>query len=157
MHGYGNIKNNSVKIIIGSDHAGYTLKKAVVQFLNEKHNEVEDIGTDSEDPVDYPDYGFRVAESVSDGSYEKGILVCGSGIGMSIVANKVPGIRAALCMTPEQAEFSKSHNDANILVLAGRFTDEQTAREVVQRWLNTEFEGGRHARRIKKIHAHNGE
>lgn len=146
-----------MKIIIGSDHAGYKLKEAVVQFLKEMHTEVEDIGTDSESPVDYPDYGYRVAESVSDGSYEKGILVCGSGIGMSIVANKVPGIRAALCMTPEQAEFSKSHNDANILVLAGRFTDEQTAREVVQRWLNTEFEGGRHARRIKKIHKHNSE
>ena len=146
-----------MKIIIGSDHAGYKLKKTVVQFLKEKHIEVEDIGTDSEDPVDYPDYGFRVAESVSNGSYKRGILICGSGIGMSIVANKVPGIRAALCMTPEQAELSKRHNDANILVLAGRFTDEQTARESVKRWLNAKFEGGRHARRVKKIHAHNGE
>jgi len=154
IHGYGNIKSNAVKIIIGSDHAGYALKKAVVQFLKDNHVEVEDIGTDSEEPVDYPDYGYRAAERVSDGSYEKGILICGSGIGMSIVANKVPGIRAALCMTPEQAEFSRSHNDANILVLAGRFTDEQTAKESVRRWLNTEFEGGRHARRVEKIHSY---
>lgn len=156
MHGYGNIKNNSVKIIIGSDHAGYTLKKAIGQFLKEIHTEVEDIGTGSENPVDYPDYGYRLAKSVSDGSYDKGILICGSGIGMSVVANKVPGIRAALVMTPEQAELSKTHNDANVLVLAGRLTDEQTAKELVRLWLDAKFEGGRHARRIRKIHTLNG-
>ena len=141
-----------MKVIIGSDHAGFNLKKAVVQFLKDEKIEVEDIGTDSEESVDYPDYGYRVAKSVADGIYDQGILICGSGVGMSIVANKVPGVRAALVASPEQAEISKRHTDANILVLAGRMTEEKTAQESVRRWLNAEFEGGRHARRIHKIH-----
>ncbi len=141
-----------MKIIIGSDHAGYKLKKALVRFFTSENKEIDDIGTDSEDSVDYPDYGIKVAQSVANGAYDKGILICGSGVGMSIVANKIVGVRAALVMTPEQAELSKKHNNANILVLAGRFTDEKTAIDLLRTWLETSFEGGRHAKRVQKIH-----
>jgi len=141
-----------MKIILGNDHAGFALKKAIVEFLKEQHIAVDDAGSYSDEPVDYPDIGYPVAKSVADGRYDYGILLCGSGIGMSVVANKVPGIRAALCMTPEQGELSKTHNNANIIVLAARLIDEQTAIEIVRRWLNSNFEGGRHSRRIQKIH-----
>lgn len=141
-----------MKLIIGNDHAGFKLKKSLVQFLREKSVEVEDIGTGSDDSVDYPDYGYKVARSVAGGAFDQGILICGSGAGMSIVANKVPGIRAALVASSEQAELSKKHNDANILVFAGRFMDVETAKDAVWKWINAEFEGGRHSQRVHKIH-----
>ncbi|MFC1492453.1 ribose 5-phosphate isomerase B [candidate division KSB1 bacterium] len=141
-----------MKIIIGCDHAGFDLKKYISEELRGLNIDFEDIGAFSEDSVDYPDYGIKVAESVSEGSFDKGILICGAGIGMSIVANKVKNIRAALCMTPEQAELSRRHNDSNILVMAGRLTGKETAKEILNKWLKAEFEGGRHERRIIKIH-----
>ncbi|MFC1554375.1 ribose 5-phosphate isomerase B [candidate division KSB1 bacterium] len=139
-------------LIIGSDHAGFELKESIVEYLRSEKIEVEDIGTKSPESVDYPDFGFKVAESVAEGRFERGILVCGSGVGMSIVANKVPGIRAALCMNTDQAKLCRQHNDANILVLAGRMTDPDTAKDMVKLWLNAGFEGGRHSRRLDKIH-----
>lgn len=141
-----------MKIIIGCDHAGYHLKIFLLKCLEKESIEVDDIGTDSDEAVDYPDYGYKVARSVSSGVYDRGILICGSGVGMSIVANKISGIRAALVMSAEQAEMSKKHNDANILVFAGRMIDDNTAEDAVLRWLNAEFEGGRHSRRVHKIH-----
>lgn len=136
-----------MKIIIGSDHAGFDLKEALKGAIGG----MTDIGTDSGESVDYPDFGVRVARAVSSGEYESGILICGSGVGMSIVANKVPGIRAALCTDVDTARLSRMHNDANILVLTGRRTDLKEAVAIVTVWLETPFEGGRHARRLDKI------
>jgi len=136
-----------VKIIIGSDHAGFDLKEA----LKESFDGMVDVGTYSEDSVDYPDFAARVARAVSSGEFERGILICGSGVGMSIVANKFSGIRAALCTDTDTARMSRMHNDANILVLAGRRTDVETAAAIVKVWLDTPFEGGRHKRRLDKI------
>jgi len=136
-----------MKIIIGSDHAGFDLKEALKGAIGG----MTDIGTDSGESVDYPDFGVRVARAVSSGEYERGILICGSGVGMSIVANKVPGIRAALCTDVDTARLSRMHNDANTLVLAGRRTDLKEAVAIVTVWLETPFEGGRHARRLDKI------
>lgn len=142
-----------MKIAIGSDHAGFSVKEYVKRVLNEMDIEVDDVGTESEDPVDYPDYGIAVARRVSLGIAEKGILVCGSGIGMSIVANKIPGVRAALCLDADTARMSRRHNDSNVLVLAGRKTDFRKIRSILTPWLNTPFEGGRHKRRLDKIRA----
>jgi len=139
-----------MRIIIASDHAGYKLKKSLIEFLDKKYS-VKDFGTDSEESVDYPDFGFSASEKVAQGEFDRGILICGTGIGMSIVANKVKGIRAALCNSVEIAKLSRQHNDANILVLAGRFMNKNLAVEIVKTWLNTEFNGGRHKRRIDKI------
>ena len=136
-----------MKIIIGSDHAGFDLKEALKGAIGG----MTDIGTDSGESVDYPDFGVRVARAVSSGEYERGILICGSGVGMSIVANKIPGIRGALCTDVNTARLSRMHNDANILVLAGRRTDLKEAVAIVTVWLETPFEGGRHARRLDKI------
>jgi ribose 5-phosphate isomerase B len=138
-------------IIIGSDHAGFPLKETIKLFLSDMEYAVTDVGTDSADCVDYPDFGVRVAERVSEGEFDRGILVCGSGVGMTIVANKFARVRAALCLDEEAARLSRQHNDANILVLAGRRTETETAQSITQIWLNTEFEGGRHQRRIDKI------
>ena len=139
------------QIIIGSDHAGFPLKETVKRYIAELGYEVTDAGTDSPANVDYPDFGALVAQRVSAGEFDWGILVCGSGVGMSIVANKFPGVRAALCLDEETARMSRLHNDANILVLAGRRTDAETAKSITRLWLNTDFEGGRHQRRIDKI------
>jgi ribose 5-phosphate isomerase B len=136
-----------MKIIIGSDHAGFALKEALKRVFDG----MTDVGTDSEDSVDYPDFGARVAHAISSGEFERGILICGSGVGMSIVANKFPGVRAALCTDTETARLSRMHNDANVLVLAGRRTDTDTAVAIVDVWLATPFEGERHARRLDKI------
>lgn len=136
-----------MKIIIGSDHAGFELKEA----LKGSFDGMVDAGTYSEDSVDYPDFAARVARAVSSGEFERGILICGSGVGMSIVANKFPGVRAALCTDTDTARMSRMHNDANILVLAGRRTDVETALAIVRVWLDSEFEGGRHKRRLDKI------
>jgi ribose 5-phosphate isomerase B len=139
-----------MNIIIASDHAGFRLKQALYNFLHEKYK-ITDIGTFSEEPVDYPDYGFPAAQKVANGEYDRGILLCGSGIGMSIVANKVENIRAALCTSPEIAILSRKHNNANILVLPGRFMAESQAKEIAIAWLSTDFEAGRHQRRLEKI------
>ena len=140
------------KIIIAADHGGYSLKEALKPHLTEMGLVVTDAGTDSDQAVDYPDFGGKAAEAVSGGLFPRGILICGSGVGMSIVANRFPGVRAALCLDEETARLSRMHNDANILVLAGRKTDPETAGKIVRTWLSTPFEGGRHQRRLDKIH-----
>ncbi|UCE18720.1 MAG: ribose 5-phosphate isomerase B [Gemmatimonadota bacterium] len=145
-----------MKIVVASDHAGFQLKEAVKAFLTSQGYEPVDFGTTSEDSVDYPDYGIPAAEAVARGAGARGVFVCGSGIGMSILANKIPGIRAALCTTVKMAEFSRSHNDANVLVLGERIVDKDSALEIVKVWLSTPFEGGRHKRRIEKITAYEG-
>ena len=138
------------KIIIASDHVGFKLKKFLLKELNNKYD-VVDFGTFNEESVDYPDYGFPVAEKVASGEFERGILICGSGLGMSIVANKVKGIRASLCTSIDIARLSRTHNNANILVLPGRFMKEELAKEIVKVWLTTDFNDGRHQRRNDKI------
>jgi len=139
-------------IAIASDHAGYDLKNKVKSYLEQKPLSVDDFGTFKNDPVDYADYGILATRAVAQGKADKGILICGSGIGMSIVANKVNGIRAALCLSEEMAEMSRRHNDANILVLGGRIVKFEKAVKIIDVWLKTPFDGGRHFRRINKIH-----
>ncbi|MFZ5877316.1 MAG: ribose 5-phosphate isomerase B [Nitrospirota bacterium] len=140
-----------MKIAIGSDHAGVGLKDRIGALLAELGQSVEDLGTNGIEPVDYPVYGARVAEAVSTGTVERGILVCGSGVGMSIVANKFPGVRAALCTDAQLARSSRAHNDANVLVLGERVLDPENGLAIVKAWLETPFDGGRHARRLQKI------
>lgn len=139
------------KIIIGADHAGFSLKETLRPFLESIGFAVTDVGTNSEDSVDYPDFGKKVAGAVAAGLFTRGIMICGSGIGMSIVANRFPGVRGALCLDPETARLSRLHNNSNILVLAGRKTDPDTAKNILQTWLDTPFAGGRHQRRLDKI------
>ena len=136
---------------IGSDHAGYALKEDVKKVLEGRNDTVVDAGTNTENSVDYPDFGIEVARLVSEGKAEKGILICGTGIGMSVTANKVKGIRAALVFDLYTAIQSRKHLDANILVLGGRITGKGLAEEIVRAWLDTPFEGGRHQKRIDKI------
>ncbi|MEK6647366.1 MAG: ribose 5-phosphate isomerase B [Candidatus Firestonebacteria bacterium] len=139
-------------IALGSDHASFELKEEIKKNLAEQKIEFKDFGTNSCNSVDYPEFGFKVANAVANGEYPKGILFCGSGIGMSIVANKVPKIRAALCNDVYTAKLSREHNDANILVLAGRIIGIGLAKEIVKVWLNTKFsEEKRHADRISQI------
>ncbi len=140
-----------MKLAIASDHAGFCLKEDIKKAYPDI--DWKDFGAFSEEAVDYPDTGTPAARSVLSGECEKGILICGSGIGMSIVANRLKGIRAALCCTPEIAKLSRLHNDANVLVLAGRFTPAPMALEIIRVWLETPFEGGRHQRRVDKIEA----
>ncbi|MCU0554473.1 MAG: ribose 5-phosphate isomerase B [Syntrophales bacterium] len=140
-----------MNIIIGADHAGYALKEAVKAELSAAGRRLVDAGTRGEESVDYPDFGVLAAEGVSSGRFERGILVCGSGVGMAIVANKFPGVRAALCLDEETARLSRQHNDSNVLVLAGRKTDPDTAGRIARVWLETPFEGGRHQKRLDKI------
>lgn len=140
-----------MKIAIGADHAGFELKNQIRERLAAAGHEVSDFGTDSADSTDYPDYADQVGRAVAEGDAERGILVCGSGIGMSIAANKIRGVRAALCTNEESANITRRHNDANVLTLGARFTDDVTAQAVVQTFLSTEFEGGRHSRRVQKI------
>lgn len=138
-------------IAIGCDHAGVELKQQIIALLKDLHIEGIDYGTDSTESVDYPDFGEKVSEAVSSGKIQKGILICGTGIGMSIVANKFPGVRASLCNELFTAKMSRLHNDANILVLGGRIVGKDLAREIVKTWVNTPFEGERHCRRLEKI------
>ena len=140
-----------MKVALASDHAGFKLKEAVKAFLTSHGHEPIDFGTNSEESVDYPDYGFPAAESVAQGECDVGILVCGSGIGMSMLANRVSGVRAALCTSVKMAEYSRAHNDANILVLGERITEYKLASDIITVWLSTPFEGGRHQRRIDKM------
>ena len=140
-----------MKIVIGSDHAGLELKEYLKGILIRENYEVTDYGTDSPQSVDYPDYGFKVAKDVAAGKADRGILVCGTGMGMSIVANKVKGIRAALAYDTYTAVQSRKHLDANILVLGERVTGKGLAEEIMKAWLSADFEGGRHSGRIAKI------
>jgi len=140
------------KIAIASDHAGRELKEDIKVFLKELGvSNAVDMGTNGNEAVDYPDYGIPVAEKVSRGELEKGILICGTGIGMSIVANKFPNVRAALVNDVYSARMAREHNDANILVIGGRIAGKGLAREMVKTWLGARFEGGRHQRRLDKI------
>jgi ribose 5-phosphate isomerase B len=138
-------------IAIGCDHAGVELKKEIISLLRDLRIECIDYGTNGTESVDYPDFGEKVSEAVSSGKIEKGILICGTGIGMSIVANKFPAVRASLCNGLFAAKMSRLHNDANVLVLGGRVTGKDLAKEIVRTWVNTPFEGERHAKRLKKI------
>ncbi|HCY88378.1 MAG TPA: ribose 5-phosphate isomerase B [Desulfobacteraceae bacterium] len=138
-------------IIIGSDHAAYGLKEKIKDLLFTLGFRVEDAGTDSEASVNYVEYGKKVAGAVSKGEYPRGILLCGTGLGMSYVANRFKGVRAALCSDVFSAQMSRQHNDANVLVLGGRIVGDVLAFELVKTWLNTGFEGGRHLDRIQSI------
>jgi len=140
-----------MKIAIGADHAGFELKNQLSEVLRQTGHEVCDFGTNSAESADYPDYAVRVAKAVAFGTVERGVLVCGSGVGMSIAANKVHGIRAALGVTLEEVRLTRAHNNANVLTLGARFTDPGLARELLRTFLETPFEGGRHERRVAKI------
>lgn len=140
-----------MKIAIGCDHGGFTLKNAVIKHLQEKGIEVKDFGTDSEESCDYPEFAQKVAEEVAAKNYEFGIVICGTGIGISISANKVPGIRAALCHDTFSAHATREHNNANILAMGQRVTGEGLALDIVDTFLEAKFEGGRHEKRISKI------
>lgn len=141
-----------MKIALGSDHGGYHLKEAIKKYLEEKGIQYQDYGTNSTESVDYPEFGMKVAEAITSGICEKGILCCGTGIGIAISANKVPGIRCAVVSDTFSAQMSREHNDANILALGGRVVGIGLALKIVEVWLNTEFAGGRHERRIQLIH-----
>ncbi|MBI5788414.1 MAG: ribose 5-phosphate isomerase B [Candidatus Schekmanbacteria bacterium] len=139
------------KIVIGSDHGAWDLKETIKADLLSKAYQVEDYSKPTPEPVDYPQIGEKVARAVSDGSVKRGILMCGTGIGMSLVANKFPGVRAALCHDEFTARMSREHNDANVLVLGGRVLDKDLAKDIVKIWLETAFAGERHARRVAMI------
>lgn len=141
----------NVRIAMGCDHAGYPLKEALKAFLNEEGHEVEDLGTDSEEMVDYPDFCAAAARAVVDGRADRGIVLGGSGQGEQLAANKVHGSRAALCNDLYLAELSRRHNDANVLAMGGRIVAVALAKEIVRLWLATPFEGGRHARRLEQV------
>jgi ribose 5-phosphate isomerase B len=145
------MEGKTMKVAIGSDHAGLDLKERIKQILTDLKVEFTDFGTNSHDSCDYPDYARKVAESVAKGEHERGLLCCGSGIGVSIVANKVRGVRAALVHDTEAAVLSRQHNDANVLCLPGRTLDVAKAPEIISSWLKEPFEGGRHATRVAKI------
>jgi len=138
-------------IAIGCDHAGVDLKKDILSLLHDLRIECIDYGTNSAESVDYPDFGEKVSEAVSSGKIERGILICGTGIGMSIVANKFSGVRASLCNELFTAKMSRLHNDANILVIGGRIVGKDLAKEIVRTWVSTPFEGKRHCKRLDKI------
>lgn len=141
------------KIGVGSDHAGVNLKNKIAEFLKEKGYEVTDYGTNSTTSCDYPVYAKAVAKSVANGENERGIICCGSGIGVSIAANKVKGVRAVLAHEPYSAMLSRLHNDANVLCLGERITGESLALDIVETWLHSEYEGGRHQRRVDMLDA----
>ena len=137
-----------MKLAIGSDHGGFRLKEAIKTYLLAHDYEVTDFGTESEDSCDYPDFALPVAEAVAKGEYDRGILICGTGIGIGIVANKVKGVRAALCHDTFSAEACRNHNDANILTMGERIVGEGLALKIVETFLNSDFEGGRHQKRV---------
>lgn len=140
-----------MKIAIGADHAGFEEKEKVKKTLDRLGVEYTDMGTNSTESVDYPDFAQKVGEAVAAGEYDRGILVCGSGTGMAIAANKVPGIRAAVAWNEEIAKLSRHHNNANVLALAARFIPDEEQEKIVKAWLETGFDGGRHERRVEKI------
>ena len=140
-----------MKIVIGSDHAAYELKEAIKEKLISEGHEVIDVGCDSTESVDYPKYGHAVGRTVASGEAERGIAVCGSGIGISIACNKVPGIRAALCTSVEMAEMCRRHNNANVVCMGARMISQELAFDIIDKWMTTDFEGGKHLRRINEI------
>jgi ribose 5-phosphate isomerase B len=140
-----------MRIAIGSDHRGFDVKRRIVALLQRLNHEVIDLGPHSSDSVDYPDFAFEVARAVSEKRVDRGVLVCGTGIGMCMAANKVKGVRAAPCHDSITAEMSRRHNDANILCLSADLLGDELIDRMVKIWLETEFEGGRHARRVEKI------
>ncbi len=140
-----------MNLLIGSDHAGFDLKEDLRVYLRERGITATDAGVHSPEPADYPDIAAVVGRKVSAGEFDRGILICGSGIGMCIVANRFPGIRGALCRDVYTAKMSREHNDSNLLILAGRLTESGLAREILKVWLETDFQGGRHQRRLDKI------
>ena len=140
-----------MKIVIGSDHRGVEIKRRLSELLRTTGNEVLDIGTDGAESVDYPDFAYEVAKRVGKGEMERGLLICGTGIGMSMAANKVRGVRAAACQDVLTAEMSRRHNDANVLCLSADLLGEDQMMQMIRIWLETPFEGGRHARRVEKI------
>ncbi|NOT02145.1 MAG: ribose 5-phosphate isomerase B [Phycisphaerales bacterium] len=140
-----------MRVALSSDHRGFAAKQKIVLLLQQLGHEVKDFGCDSMASCDYPDHGLRAAESISVGQADAGIMICGTGIGMSITANKVRGVRAALCHDELTAEMSRRHNDANVLCLPGDLLGDELIKRVVDVWLNTKFEGGRHRRRLEKI------
>ena len=137
------------KIIIGSDHAGFEMKHSIISNLSDI--EFKDIGTDSDESVDYPDYANKLVKGIQSNSYSFGILICGTGIGMSMSANRTKDIRAALCLNTKMAELARQHNNANILSLGARFMSEEEMYKIIEVWLSTDFESGRHQRRIEKL------
>ena len=139
------------RIVVGADHRGYELKGELVPWLRAQGYEVEDIGTQSTEPVDYPLFAFKVGEAVASGRFDRGILLCHSGNGIAIAANKVRGVRAALCLNVEHAEMARRHNDANVLVLGQDYIQPGAEKALVTTWLETPFDGGRHARRVDQI------
>jgi ribose 5-phosphate isomerase B len=141
-----------MSIALGADHAGFDLKQVVLHYLQKHNVEVLDLGVYSAERADYPDYGYKVAQAVASGQCSMGIAICGSGIGISITANKVKGIRAALCCSEYMAEMARKHNNANVLAMGGRITSPELAEKIVAVFLQTDFEGGRHAERVEKIH-----
>ncbi len=136
------------KLIIGSDHAGFELKNAIIDYLKESGYEVEDIGCYNKEAADYPVIAKQLASNISDGKYKRGILICGSGVGMSIAANKIKGIRAVVCSDTTSAKYSRLHNDANVLCLGERIVGEYLAKDICEIWLNTKFEEQRHLKRV---------
>ena len=140
-----------LKIFFGSDHGGYELKGKLMDFLKTMKYTVEDFGTHSKGSCDYPVIGFEVAKAVSEGKAERGVLICRTGIGMAIIANKLSGVRAGACYDEKMARSSREHNDTNVLVLAADYTDEAAAKKILEIWLNTPSLGDRHARRVKQI------
>ena len=140
-----------MKIAMASDHGGYQLKEEVKKYLEDRGIEILDLGTNSEESVDYPEYGHACGEAVASGKADRGIVCCGTGIGISIAANKVKGVRCALCTDVNMAVMTRKHNDANMLAMGGRTTDTKTALEITAAWLDTEFEGGRHQRRVDML------
>jgi ribose 5-phosphate isomerase B len=139
------------KIAIASDHGGFDLKETVIAHLLSDGWEIDDLGPNNEDSVDYPDYGIKLAKIIANKKVERGIVICGTGVGMSIVVNRFPGIRGTLCSDIYTAKMSRIHNDSNILIMGGRVIGRGLASEIVDTWLNTAFEGGRHQRRLDKI------
>ena len=140
-----------MKIAVGCDHAAYELMEAIKQKLLNEGHEVIDVGCDSTESVDYPKYGHAVGRAVASGEAERGIAVCGSGIGISIACNKVPGIRAALCTSVEMAEMCRRHNNANVVCMGARMISQELAFDIIDKWMTTDFEGGKHLRRINEI------
>jgi ribose 5-phosphate isomerase B len=140
-----------MKIAIGADHAGFAVKKDIAEALRLAGHEITDVGTDSTEVCDYPDFAAMVGRDVAAGLADRGILVCATGVGMSIAANKINGVRAALAVSPEEIELTRRHNDANVLALGARYADAPTAKHYIKLFLETEFDGGRHQTRVDKI------
>ncbi|MBV6632748.1 MAG: ribose 5-phosphate isomerase B [Alphaproteobacteria bacterium] len=140
-----------MRIAVASDHAGFEMKQSLAEYLAELGHEVVDLGTNGPDSVDYPDFGKALGEAIADGSVERGLAVCGTGIGISIAVNRIPGARAALCTDGLMAKLTRLHNNANVLALGARLIGIETAKDCIDQFLNTEYEGGRHDRRVEKL------